>query len=248
MATQPSVTPKPLIYTIDDDPSMNSLMDLRFTRFGCDIRTFTTPDPLYKALEGKRPKLLLVDLNLGEGISGFDIIEEVRDKLKLDFPIIVVSSMSESSKVAHALELGATDYVVKPPFRFQFEEKMSEYIRASGLPDHTPPTLIPIATDQQATKLSFPLTLYEVNPVGFTFLSPHLIKKGSSFWISGDFVKQIIPDKENLFVTVLGSETHSSDDQKHYLIRVEIDPSQDDIVQGIRRFLMASRKPANPKT
>jgi CheY-like chemotaxis protein len=244
LATQPSLTPKPLIYSIDDDPSMNSLMDLRFTRFGCEIKTFVEPDSLFKAIEAKRPKLLLVDLNLGEGLSGFDVIELVRDKMNLDFPIIVVSSMKETSKMAHALELGATDYVVKPPFRFQFEEKISEYIQSSTLPDFTPPSLRPVPVDQQATKISFPLTLFEVNPIGFTFLSPHLIKKGSSFWISGDFVSKIIPTKTSLFVTVLGSATHSSEDQKHYLIRVEVDPTQDDVIQGIRNFLTLSTAPA----
>jgi CheY-like chemotaxis protein len=243
LATQPSLTQKPLIYSIDDDPSMNSLMDLRFTRFGCDIRTFVQPDPLYKAIEAKRPRLLLVDLNLGEGISGFDVIELVRDKMKLDFPIIVVSSMKETSKMAHALELGATDYVVKPPFRLQFEEKISEYIKSSTLPDFTPLSLRPVALDNQATKITFPLSLFEVNPVGFTFLSPHLIKKGSSFWISGDFITKIIPTKGSLFVTALGSETHSSDDQRNYLIRVEVDPSQEDVVQGIRNFLTISQSP-----
>jgi DNA-binding response OmpR family regulator len=231
------VTSKPLIYAVDDDVSMNQIMEARFKKFGCDIETFTEAFTVLDAIRKRRPNLLILDLNLGEGFSGFDIIESIRLSFRLDFPIIVVSSESESSKVAHALELGATDYVVKPPFRFQFEEKVAEYIQADQLAAATPVALRSVRPDAGGAKVTFPSSVREVTPLGFTLLSPHLIRKGTMIWLSGEEIKNIVPTAEKVLVTVLGSATRISNDERLYEVRVEIDTSDEKVMQDIKAFL-----------
>lgn len=232
---------KPLIYSIDDDVSMNKLMEARFVKNGCDIKTFTTPKDLISEVRKKRPNLLLVDLNLGENFSGFDVIEEIRFELKYDFPIIVVSSSDQSQTVAHALEIGANDYVIKPILRIQFEEKVSEYIDAPNIYENIPQALKKISPEFQTAKLDFKMTLIEVSPIGFTLNSQHLIKKGSSFWLSGKEIKKIIPSEDKVFVTVLGSAMQMSDEHRLYHIKVEIDPTQENVVNDIKSFLNSKR-------
>jgi len=240
MATKP-LKNLPLIYSIDDDPAMNKLMEARFIKFGCEIKTFSDPKLLLDSIRSKVPKLLVTDLNLGEGLSGFDIIETIRFQLKLDFPIIVVSGESDSTQVAHAIEIGATDFVVKPPFRFQFEDKVAEYIQTANLPEHSLPTLHRIKPAYQAAKVTFQMSIQEVNPFGFTLLSTHLIKKGSSFRLSGEVIKKIIPSVESVFVSVLGTATQLTDEHRLYQIRVEVDPTQEQITRDIKTFLQSVR-------
>ncbi len=223
---------------------MNRLMDARFTKFGCEIKTFTTATAVLDAIRNRKPKLLLLDLNLGEGLSGFDVIETIRFDLKNDFPIIVISSESDSTKVAHAMELGATDFVVKPPFRFQFEEKVAEYIKTANLPEPTAMALRPVKAEHQNAKVDFQIGIQSVNPLGFTLRSTHLIKKGSSFWLSGPKIKEMIPSTERIFVMVLESAIQLTQDQRVYEIRVEVDPTQEKILEDIKGFLSRSRNPS----
>jgi FixJ family two-component response regulator len=236
---------KPLIYAVDDDVSMNQIMEARFTKFGCEVETFTDAKAVLDAVRVRRPHLLVLDLDLGAGLSGFDLIDALRNGMHFTFPIIVVSAETSSAKVAHALEIGATDYVVKPPFRFKFEEKVAEYIEAERLAIHTPIALRKIREDAQPVKIDLPISIREVNPMGFTLLTPHLIRKGTLFTLSGETIRQVIPSKEQILVTVLGSATRATNEGRLYEIRVEIDAGDAQSIQEIRAFL-GKAKAANP--
>ena len=235
--TESSFTEKPLIYSVDDDVSMNQVMEARFRKFGCEIETFTKGERVLEAVRVRPPHLLVVDLDLGAGLSGFDLIESIRKKMNLTFPIIVVSAETSSAKVAHALEIGATDYVVKPPFRFKFEEKVAEFIEAERLALHTPIPLRTLKENARAAAVRFPISISAVNPMGFTLLSPHLFRKGSVFMLSGDSIREVVTSKDQVLVTVLGSATLMTDTERLYEIRVEIDSEDAQTIQDIKRFL-----------
>lgn len=232
---------KSLIYAVDDDVSMNEVMAARFTKFGCEIETFTDAKSVLDAIRVRKPELLVLDLDLGAGLSGFDLIEAVRGELHLSFPIIVVSAETSSAKVAHALEMGATDYVVKPPFRYKFEEKVAEYIEAERLAVHTPLKLRAVREDARNLRVNFPILIREVNPMGFTLLSPHLIRKGTLFSLTGESIREVVPSKDPLLVTVLGSATRVTSAGRLYEIRVEVDSSDATTIQEIRAFLAKAK-------
>jgi CheY-like chemotaxis protein len=220
---------------------MNQVMEARFRKFGCEIETFVDANQALEALRTRRPQLLIVDLDLGEGLSGFDLIDAIRTEMHFTFPIIVVTAETDNAKVAHALEIGATDYVVKPPFRFKFEEKVAEYIEAERLALHTPIPLKSVKKEAQSASLTFPISLNEVNPMGFTLLSPHLIRKGTTFTLSGATIGEIIPSKSEVMVSVLGSTVRMVGEERRYEIRVEVDSSDQSAIQDIKEFLIKSK-------
>ncbi len=239
MGTNPvNETTKPLIYAVDDDVSMNQVMEARFLKFGCDIETFVDAKQALAALRNRRPQLLIVDLDLGEGLSGFDLIDAIRSEMHCTFPIIVVTAETNNAKVAHALEIGATDYVVKPPFRFKFEEKVAEYIEAERLALYTPIPLRPVKEEAKAARLTFPISIAEVNPMGFTLISAHLIRKGTVFTLAGEAIGEIVPSKPEVTVSVLGSTVRMTGEERKYEIRVEVDSSDQTAIQDIKGFLI----------
>jgi two-component system, OmpR family, copper resistance phosphate regulon response regulator CusR len=60
--------------------------------------------------------LMLLDLGLPI-LDGFTVLKTLRDQHQVQFPIIVVSAVDDSRKLAAVLDAGANDYMTKP-FRF----------------------------------------------------------------------------------------------------------------------------------
>jgi CheY-like chemotaxis protein len=66
------------------------------------------------AINKLKPKLILLDLNL-PGISGIDILKEIRSIPYLRYTAVVLFSTSDNVKdIEQSLEFGANAYVTKP--------------------------------------------------------------------------------------------------------------------------------------
>jgi two-component system, OmpR family, response regulator VicR len=57
--------------------------------------------------------LLLTDLHMPL-ISGLELISHVRNELKSNMPIVMLTRVGLEDTVLHAFELGADDYITKP--------------------------------------------------------------------------------------------------------------------------------------
>ncbi len=228
---------KPLIYFIDDDAELTKVIERRFQTYGCEVKTFTDPKLLLKSFKAKRPKLILVDINLGDGLSGFDIIKTIRTDYQDDVPIVIMSGDRDQKSIAHGLEIGANDYVIKPPMRLEFEETIAQFITAEHLSEPTIGTFQAINPTRKGSTLGFRVFIEEVHAAGLTLLSDHLIKKGASFYITGDQLGELTPSCNKIFVRTISSATKTVAKQKKHQIQVEIDSSQELALKEIRDFL-----------
>lgn len=100
---------------IDDDAEMSEAIALMMDMLGYEVTSYSEAPSAAKALQaGERPDLLLLDINMPQ-ISGIDMLEYIRTKLKIDnLPIIMLSAEYMDSQVDEAYELGADAYVFKP--------------------------------------------------------------------------------------------------------------------------------------
>ncbi|WP_428276367.1 response regulator [Candidatus Palauibacter sp.] len=99
------------VLVLDDDPLM-----LRFVRDAIAAAGWTalsTGDPreLERLIDFERPDLVLLDLVL-PGIDGIELMKRIPELAEL--PVIFISGYGNDETIAKALELGATDYIVKP--------------------------------------------------------------------------------------------------------------------------------------
>lgn len=228
---------KPLVFIVDDDAELNKVIERRFILFGADVLCFSSANDLYKAYDQRKPKLILVDLNLGDGLSGFDIIRTLRREKRSDATILILSGETDTSQIAHGIELGANDYIVKPPFRTDFEEILGRHFKAEHLPEPIVGVFQPVNRQKCQAKFSFPLTIAAVQLAGFTLVSDHLVRKGASFHLNGPELKKIIPSCEQVFVTVIGSTAKTVENGKVYQLFVEIDATQELALNEIKHFL-----------
>jgi len=70
--------------------------------------------------------LVLTDMNMPE-MDGAGFIRAVRNELKKDMPIIVITTKGEQKDREQGLALGANGYITKPLNIFKFRETILKY-------------------------------------------------------------------------------------------------------------------------
>lgn len=103
------------IWVIDDDEEMGRAVGLMLKLLDCTTTVFHSARPAVQSLlNGKRPDLMIVDINMPE-VSGLDLIEFLRRRPEWkDLPIIMLSSEAADTMVDKALRMGADTYLMKP--------------------------------------------------------------------------------------------------------------------------------------
>ena len=99
------------VLAVDDDPQ-----DLRYVRdvlAGAGYAPIATADPeeALRLVAEEKPHLVLLDLVL-PGADGIELMHDVLTAA--DVPVIFLSRYGQDETVARALDMGASDYVVKP--------------------------------------------------------------------------------------------------------------------------------------
>jgi two-component system chemotaxis response regulator CheY len=71
--------------------------------------------------------LILTDMNMPE-LDGAGLIRAVRQDLKLDTPIIIITTKGEQHDRERGMDLGANGYITKPIDIRQFRETIRKYL------------------------------------------------------------------------------------------------------------------------
>jgi len=65
------------------------------------------------AIEAQLPDAIISDVMMPY-FSGIELVDYLRNDLKTDIPIILISAASNEENVVSALKLGANDFIAKP--------------------------------------------------------------------------------------------------------------------------------------
>ena len=109
------MTVQKLIFIVDDDPFINTLVVKRFTSEGYQVVAFENGEDCLKALN-KNPNLIILDYffvndnkELMNGMEVFDRIKEIQP----DTPVIMLSGQDKGEIVLELARKGIDDYVIK---------------------------------------------------------------------------------------------------------------------------------------
>ena len=109
-----SVTPQePRVLLVEDDLGVAQIQLLAMKLAGIAVDRVSTVAEGRSALETLGYTLCIFDHHLPDGL-GSELISHVRDVLRSDMPVIVVSGARQRSHMARAGKLGATEYMMKP--------------------------------------------------------------------------------------------------------------------------------------
>lgn len=103
------------IWVVDDDEEMGRAVGLMLKLLDCETTLYLSArSAVQSLLSGKRPHLMVVDINMPE-VSGLDLVEFLRRRPEWrDMPIIMLSSEAADTMVDKALRYGADAYLTKP--------------------------------------------------------------------------------------------------------------------------------------
>jgi len=228
---------KGLVYILEDELEMIQILEKRFEKYGLEVKCFTDPHQSIQEVIDKAPDLMVVDIHFDGSLNGFDVIAKIRTELKLEFPIIILSGEQDHSEIAHGLEVGANEYLIKPPQKNEFEEVISRYLKAENLKNSDHNLFLPTNSFFKESKLTFKVSIKEIHPAGITLSSDHLINKGAVFKLGGLELAKITPNCNHVLVRVIGTAIGTVLDKNKFLIYLEIDESQNAALTDIKKFL-----------
>jgi CheY-like chemotaxis protein len=115
------------IWLVDDDEEMLSALRLMLKLLDCETASFFNARSAVQAmLEGRRPDLMILDINMPE-VTGLDLLEFMRRRADMNnLPVVMLSTESSDVMIDRARELGADAYVSKPVTLEELERAMKD--------------------------------------------------------------------------------------------------------------------------
>lgn len=103
------------ILIVEDNDLEIKLFKSFLANIGYNILIATNGQDTYALLEEYHPSLILMDLRLPGGISGWDIAHTIKSHYQLsEIPIILMTAYDFPDDRRRAQELGCADFICKP--------------------------------------------------------------------------------------------------------------------------------------
>ena len=100
------------IALVEDEKDLNDLIKTYLEKEGYNVTSYYNGDTAIKD-SNKDYHLWIIDIMLGDDISGYDIIKKIREDNN-DVPVIFTSARDKDLDKIIGLELGSDDYITKP--------------------------------------------------------------------------------------------------------------------------------------
>jgi len=108
LATRP-----PLVMCVDDDGLFLRSLARVIRRQGYRVLTYTEPEIALEELPLVKPDLVILDV-LMPGLSGFEVLGEIRQFHPSSLPVVLLSALDGEEKIAEGRRHGAACYLTKP--------------------------------------------------------------------------------------------------------------------------------------
>ena len=122
----------PTVLVIDDDPDILTQVAHVLRNEPYRVIGARDPEEGLRQVEAQRPRLVLLDINMGEldGYAVLDRIVALAAAYDFDVRVLMLTSRSAIDDVRVALEKGARDYLIKPVDAPFLISRVSEYLQS----------------------------------------------------------------------------------------------------------------------
>jgi FixJ family two-component response regulator len=103
---------EPVVYVVDDDPSIRRSAARMFRAAGLNAQTFATAADFLNHRRPDGPSCLVLDVRL-PGLSGMDLQREMNQS-GVRIPIIFVTAFGDIPMTVRAMKAGAAEFLTKP--------------------------------------------------------------------------------------------------------------------------------------
>ena len=110
------MTTVPVVFVVDDDPSVRSSLKFLISTVGLQVETFDSAEAALQRVLPDAPSCLVLDVRL-RGLSGLDLQHELEAR-NCQIPIVFMTGHGDIPMSVRAMKAGAVDFLTKP-FRDQ---------------------------------------------------------------------------------------------------------------------------------
>jgi len=103
---------RPVVYVVDDDPSVRKAMERLLSSTGHEAKTFASASEFLDFNCSDTPGCLILDIKMPR-LSGLDLQERLAEK-DIAFPIIFITGHGTVPASVRAFKAGAMDFLQKP--------------------------------------------------------------------------------------------------------------------------------------
>lgn len=114
----------PIIYVVDDDPSIRDAASLALETLGLETRCFENVANFLEGVEPNRGGCILLDVRLPD-TSGLALQMDL-DRREINLPVIMMSGKADVTTAVMAMRQGAIDFLEKPFSARQLLERVQE--------------------------------------------------------------------------------------------------------------------------
>lgn len=117
---------KKKVYVIEDELHIRRLIQMVVEKCGFEPKMFDCGDQALESLKnGDKPDLILLDIMM-PGRDGMDVLRDLKGHPEWkEFPVIMLTALTQQNVVLQGIKLGAIDYIRKP----FHPQKMMERLR-----------------------------------------------------------------------------------------------------------------------
>ena len=106
----------PVVFVVDDDPSVRSSLKFLISTVGLHVETFDSAEAALQRVPPDAPGCLVLDVRL-HGLSGLDMQHELAAR-NCQIPIVFITGNGDIPMTVRAMKAGAVEFLTKP-FRDQ---------------------------------------------------------------------------------------------------------------------------------
>ncbi len=117
------------ILIAEDEEILLDILQEKFEGKNFKVFTASSGEEVFPLTKKVKPDIILLDILMPQ-INGIDILTSLKsDDDVANIPVIMLSNLSEDSKIKDALEIGAVDYMIKTQHPInEVIEKVNKYI------------------------------------------------------------------------------------------------------------------------
>lgn len=207
------------ICLVEDEKDLNNLLKTYIEKAGYEVVSFYNGIDAYNFIGQEKVDLWILDIMLGDSISGYDLIKKIRE-YNQNVPVIFTSARDQDLDKIIGLELGSDDYITKPYSPKELVLRINNiFKRVYNNSNSTVYELYEINLDKRSvrennkeinlTTLEFDLLVLFVNNLGKSFSRDEILTRvwGSDYFgsdrVVDDLVRRLRKKMPNLNVNTI---------------------------------------------
>lgn len=104
--------PVPVVFVVDDDPSVRKALGRLLRTAGLSVETFASAEEFLQHVLPDAPGCLIVDVRM-PGLSGLDLQHRLTDT-NIGLPVVFITGHGDIPMTVRAMKAGAVDFLPKP--------------------------------------------------------------------------------------------------------------------------------------